>query len=180
MAGPGCGPEGGEIEAVAAVEVAELEAGKLGPRALAGQPAGVDMDQAALAEHGEPAVGDHHGGVLVDAEAVPPAGGDQCRDQPAEPAALQEVLVDQPEREEAEARPTLRRVSCGSAASGWASASTELPLVIIGSLMTAAPALLPAIRPPAAWARRIAGSAGVSTPSWISALTISDWSPPVK
>ena len=172
--------EGGEIEAVAPVEVAELEAGELGPRALPGQPAGVDMDQAALAEHGEPAVGHHHGGVLVDAEAVPPARGHQCRDQATEPAALQEVLVDQPEGKKPRPRPMLRRVSCGSAASGWASASTELPLVIIGSLITAAPALLPAITPPAAWARRIAARAGVSTPSWISALTISDWSPPVK
>ena len=57
---------------------------------------------------------------------------------------------------------------------------TELPLVIMGSLMIAAPALLPETRPPAAWARLIACKAGVSRSFWMSALTISDWSPPVK
>ena len=77
-------------------------------------------------------------------------------------------------------RPMLSLVSCGSAAGGWTSASTELPLVIMGSLMMAAPALLPDTSPPAAQAARIASSAGVGLPSWISAWTIRAWSPPVK
>lgn len=56
-----------------------------------------------------------------------------------------------------------------------------MPPVIIGSLITAAPALLPPMTPPAASTARMAASAGVSAPSGpSSARVVRLWLPPVK
>jgi hypothetical protein len=88
----------------------DLERVRLGPGA-------VDHRDRALAEHLEhPVGGDHRGGVLVDPDAELAGGLGHQQQQPPEPVALAEVLVDDRPREQAEAGRQLRQPLLGDLA----------------------------------------------------------------
>ncbi len=94
LAGARLRPEPGEVDAVAVVEVAEAEVAEALPRGIDRRRPDVDDHDAVLAADPRRLSLDQERGVLVDAEAAARPGGDHGDDQPAEPAALDEVLVE--------------------------------------------------------------------------------------
>lgn len=77
-------------------------------------------------------------------------------------------------------RPMPTPGSPSDARAPWRSASRASPPVIIGSLIIAAPAEVPAMRPPRASTRRAASKAGVSPDDGRNTAVMRDWSPPVN
>ena len=99
----GRGLERAQIEAVAVVEIAEADvAERAGLRVDRGGAEVDEHDPVFAADPARVALDDERG-VLVDAEAAAHAGGVHRHDEPPEPAALDEMLVDHAVGKEAEA-----------------------------------------------------------------------------
>ena len=102
LARAGLDLEPAEVYGVAVVEIAEPEVAEALPSGVDARRTDVDEHHAVFAADPPGGALDDERGVLVDAEAAPYPGLDHRNHQPAEPAPLDEVLVEHAEWEEAE------------------------------------------------------------------------------
>ena len=132
-----------------------------------GDRATVDHIDSAASDDIELTAAENDGGILVDADAeLTRVLGDRAR-QAADPAALGKMLVDDDVPHQAE--------PCGEVQVPDPVCLWLLPFTSIVSLITEAPAEVPAITPPASWISRTRRSIGVS-PRAVSSRE-SEWPP---